>query len=252
MQAIDSSIGFEVPAGPVVRAARRGRSPLYTGLAVLMTAIVVGGFWRSYFGPALRGNIARPWVIQLHGVVFVGWMLLLLAQVGLVATGRTRAHRALGQFGIYYGFVLLLMGIVVSFAAGVLHVTADPSKLDAEAGFLIIPLGDMVLFSLFFIPAVVYRRKPELHKRFIVLATTALLFAAIGRMDAIIPSTPVLIALWLSPPLAALGHELVVRRRLDRIYLGGIAVLALAAARVMLVQWEPWVSVGRAALHRLM
>jgi hypothetical protein len=63
---------------------------------------------------------------------------------------------------------------------------------------------------------------------------------------------PVLIALWLSPPLAALGHELVVHRRVDRIYLGGAIVLALGATRMLLTQWEPWVSVGRQAIQHLM
>jgi hypothetical protein len=48
---------------------------------------------------------------------------------------------------------------------------------------VIIPLGDMVLFAGFFIPAVIYRRRPEIHKRLMLLATTALLFAAAGRMS---------------------------------------------------------------------
>ena len=47
----------------------------------------------SYFGPLLRGDIARPLVIQIHGIVFVGWMALLLVQVVVVYRGRTRLHR---------------------------------------------------------------------------------------------------------------------------------------------------------------
>jgi len=43
-----------------------------------------------------------------------------------------------------------------------------------------------------------------------------------------------------------------VHRRLDRVYLGGVIMLAAGATRVMLVQWEPWVSVGRRALRQLM
>jgi hypothetical protein len=68
------------------------RSRFYVGISVAMIAIVVTGFWASYFGPMLRGTVARPWVIQLHGAVYVGWMALLLAQVVLVAGGRTRTH----------------------------------------------------------------------------------------------------------------------------------------------------------------
>lgn len=250
MPMLSASAGLDVAARPNVQAGRQ-RSPLYMGLALLMTAIVVVGFWPSYFGPALRGNFARPWVIQVHGIVYVGWMVLLLAQVGLVVTGRTRTHRALGEFGIWYGFAVLAMGLVVSVAAPVLHIRTGEWTLDRGAQFLVIPLGDMVLFGTFFVAAVAYRRQPQLHKRFIVLATTALLFAAVGRMDSLFP-IPLLIALWVTPVLFALGHEAITHHRLDRVYFGGLVVLLIGAARLLLQSWEPWLAVARWTLQRLL
>ena len=48
-------------------------------LTLLLIAVVVRGFWPTYFGPLLTGrNVARPWVMHLHGAIFSGWMLLLL------------------------------------------------------------------------------------------------------------------------------------------------------------------------------
>src|SRR5436190_4719895 len=92
VQTIAATTALGKQTAPEARA-RPGRSRFYVGLSVAMTALVVAGFWGSYFGPMLRGNVARPWVIQLHGAVYAGWMVLLLAQVALVAGGRTRTHR---------------------------------------------------------------------------------------------------------------------------------------------------------------
>jgi len=238
-------------SGPlsVPRGQRKARW-LHTGLAALMTLIVVVGFWPSYFGPMLRGVVARPWVIQLHGVVYVGWMALLLTQVGLVASGRTAAHRKLGNFGIGYGVLVFIMGVVVSFAAPLLHVAAGEWTTDEAARFLIIPLGDMALFGGFFGAAMLYRRKPQIHKRLILLATVALLFAAVSRMG--FGRGPVFLLIWLSPVLAGIGYDIFATRRVHRTYLVGLAILLIGFSRVLFLQSEFVLGMGRALLRPLM
>ena len=80
--AADSSLGAQ-------RVAVRSRvhTRFYVALAAFMVGIVVVGFWPSYFGRLLRGDIERPAVIQIHGLIFVGWMALLIAQVVFAARG---------------------------------------------------------------------------------------------------------------------------------------------------------------------
>ena len=162
---------------------RSVRSRFYVGLAAFMCGIVLVGFWPTYFGPAFRGQIARPLVIQLHGLIFVGWMVLLMAQVLLASRGQVRAHRKLGAWGIAYGSAVLVMGVIAGVAAPVMHLSSGEWTRDRAAGFLLITLGDMVLFGSLFAAAIVYRRRPEIHKRLMIAATVALLFAAVGRMS---------------------------------------------------------------------
>jgi len=240
----------------------RGR--FYVGIALFMTAIVVAGFWPSYFGPLFHGNVARPWVIQLHGLVFVGWMALLLAQVVLVSRGRTRLHRKLGTFGIVYGCLVLAMGLVVSFAAPLLHLAAGEWDMDRAAGFLLVTLGDMTLFGMFFGAAIVYRRQPEIHKRLILTATAALLFAAVGRIPFIeslyvgVSGTslikPLLIGdlVWLSPLLVGMGYDWITRRRVHPAYVIGTMGLLIGSARILFTQSESWLRIGRPLLNALM
>lgn len=233
--------------------ARRGTLPgrawtrrFYVGITLLLIAMVVRGFWPSYFGPLLSGGVTRPWIIHVHGAVYVGWMALLLAQVALVATGRVQLHRRLGQFGIVYGALVLGVGLVVSFAAPALHVRAGAWTVDQAAGFLLLPLVDMVLFAGFFGGAIVYRRKPEIHKRLILAATVALAFAAVARME--FESQMVFLLVWLSPMFAAMAFDLLIRRRVHPVHVISVAVMAAAFVRVFFLESEGWLRAGRALL----
>lgn len=224
------------------------RSRFYLGMAAFMSLMVFVGFWPTYFGQALHGIPNRPLVIHVHGVTFLGWMVLLVTQVYLAATGRIRAHRSLGRIGVAYGFLVLAMGLVVSIAAPVLHLKAGDQTLDQAAGFLIIPLGDMVLFAGFFIPAVIYRTRPELHKRFMLLATNALLFAAAGRMSSFL-SLPVAVVVWLTPVLIGMAYDKWTRRKVHPLYYAGMVILLIGFSRMALVESEAWLRIGRGIIR---
>jgi hypothetical protein len=230
----------------------RARRPkwFFNALAVLMTATVVAGFWPSYFSPLLRGAAQRPWVIHLHGAIFAGWMALLLLQIALASTGRIRLHRKAGKVGFFYGFLVLAMGLVVSFAAPILRLRSGEWNMDQAARFLVVPLGDMVLFGGFLIPAILYRNRPEIHKRLIVLATVALLFAAVARLP-VPASTPAKLFVWFLPLLVAIGHDGFTRRRVHPVYIIGFVTLALGLARFALQQYEPWLKIARGLLTSL-
>ena len=234
-------------AGQGIGAGRAGGSRGgYLALTCLLIAMVIRGFWPSYFGHLVSGGVHRPWLIHLHGAIFSGWMVLLLAQVSLVATGRVRLHRRLGQVGIAYGALVLGSGLVVGVAAPVWHVHAGEWTVDRAAGFLLAPLGDMALFGGFFGAAIAYRRRPEIHKRLILAATVALAFAAVGRMA--FASPVVFLLVWLSPLFAAMAFDVCTRRRVHPVSVLSVAVLAAAFLRIFVMQSPGWVQIGRALL----
>jgi hypothetical protein len=84
----------------------------------------------------LLGDIDRPAVILVHGVIFVGWMALLMAQVMFAAAGRIDLHRRISRYGITYGWLVLAIGLIVGPAASVIHIRAGEWKRDRGAGFL--------------------------------------------------------------------------------------------------------------------
>ena len=240
-------------AAPSTRAATRTRqrSGFYVGLSAFMIAIVVVGFWATYFGPLLRGQIARPAIIQAHGLIFVGWMALLMAQVVLASRGRIQLHRAVGRYGIAYGWVVIAIGLVAGPAASVIHVRAGEWTADRGAGFLLVTFGDMVLFGSCFAAAVAYRARPEIHKRLMVAATVALLFAAVGRMT-FITSPPLAGLVWLSPLLIGMAHDWITRRRVHPVYIVTTIGLFIGATRILFAESEAWLRLGRPLLDVFM
>ena len=91
------------------------------------------------------------------------------------------------------------------------------------------PLLDMLVFAPLFAAAIYYRRKPELHKRLMIVATTSLLIAAVGRMPFLgEPRNPLLLHLiWTAPILLAMAHDFWRQRRVHPVYVLGLVVLVL-------------------------
>lgn len=226
---------------------RAARSKIYVGVALLITAIVFTGFSRSFYGTVVAG-VAHPWIIHVHAAVYVGWLALLIMQSVLAARGQIALHRRVGNFGIAYGVLVLVLGLIVSVVVPAIHVRAGEWTMDRAAQFLITPLGDMVLFGGFFAAAIAFRRRADFHKRFIVLAAVAVMFAAVGR----IPFTDDLLTkrlIWFAPVIVTMAHDLFTRRRIHPAYLIGIAAMAVGLLRIPFGRTDLWHGIGRAILE---
>ena len=199
------------------------RNPFYVGITLLVTAIAFVGFWPTYFGPLFTGTVDKLPVIHVHAAVYVGWLALFIAQAWFAATRRMDLHVRLGNFGIGYGVLVIVMGVTA--AIWMFAVRLRAGNFDDAAGRLVAPLMDMVFFAPLFAAAVRLRRKPEPHKRLMIVATTVLLIAAVGRMTFLGRPWPVLLV-WSSPLLLGAVYDVVRRRAVPWIYLLGVAVIA--------------------------
>lgn len=119
------------------------------------------------------------------------------------------------------------------------------------AQFLIVPLFDMLAFSLTFGLAFYWRRKPEIHRRLMLIATCSLTAAAFGRFpDVVMPHN------WFYAGVDVLilfggMRDLLAAKRIHPVYLYGLPLLMLgqAAAIYGFVQSSPaWLRVAHAML----
>jgi hypothetical protein len=221
----------------------------YVALALVLSALVVAGFWTTYFGPLLSGRAAPPVFIHLHAAVFSGWMVLLLAQAWLAATRRLRLHRRLGAYGVAYAVLVFVLGLVATFAAPALHVRSGAWSPDGAAAFLLLPLVDMAMFAGFFGAAVAYRNRPEIHKRLILAATVVLAFPAIARLPLHFEAAYLLV--WLSPLFAAMLFDARTRGQVHPVHILSVAIMTTAFLRLFIMDSEAWLQIGRALLFPL-
>jgi hypothetical protein len=225
---------------------RAARSYFYVGVSVLIVVTVAAGFAPSFYLIAVDGK-PRPWIMHVHAAVYLGWLALLVCQTVLAARGRLAAHRQLGTLGIYYAALVFIVGIAVSFAAPAAHVRAGEWSLEEAVTFLTIPLGDMVLFGSFFGAAIAYRGRPEVHKRLVLLACVAIMFAGASRLGYVL-STPAQIAVWYVPILAGMAYDFRRCGRIHPVYWIGAAVMGLGLLRIPFGGTEVWHGIGRRLL----
>jgi hypothetical protein len=223
-----------------------GRSPFYVGVSLLVVATVLAGFAPSFYAIAVDGR-PRPWIMHLHAAVYLGWLALLVCQVVLAARGKIAMHRRVGTVGIYYAAVVWTLGVIVSFVAPALHVRAGEWTLEQAVTFLTIPLGDMVLFGGFFVAAMAYRSRPEAHKRLVLLACVAIMFAGAFRLSYAV-SLPVQLAVWYLPVVAGMAYDLHKRGRVHPVYWIGVAVMGIGLLRIPFGETELWHSIARPLL----
>ena len=157
---------------------RRFDDLFFSGMALLILATVFLGFARTYY---LAGVFRAPlpsFIVHLHGAAFSCWILLLVTQTALVSAGRVDLHRRLGILGFLLACCMVILGVLAatnSLARGFAPPGLDPST------FYVIPITDMAIFATLIFFAFRNRSDPSAHKRFILIATIALLIAAIGR-----------------------------------------------------------------------
>jgi hypothetical protein len=151
----------------------------FTGMSIAVLITVFAGFSRTYFlrryftpGPLIP-------LLHLHGLVFSSWIALFITQTSLVAAKRTRTHMRLGIAG---GVLAILMIIIGSVTAIMRAKGPSPIPDVNPLSFLTIPLGDMLVFGILVGAAFYFRRKVDVHKRLMLLATIGILPAAVARL----------------------------------------------------------------------
>jgi hypothetical protein len=169
--------------------------------------------------------------------------VLLLIQTSLVAAGRTDIHRRLGYFGAAIATLMPVVGITAALDAA--RRGSAPPGIPPLA-FLTVPVGDILVFSILVACGFYWRRKPETHKRLMLLATLSVLVAAVARLPfAFILRTGPLAFFGLTDLflVAFVFYDVSTRRRVHPVYLwGGLLLVASQPLRLLIVGTNAWLS----------
>jgi len=211
----------------------------YAATALVMLAVMLTGFHDFYFhGKAYPGRreITPPihGLVILHGIAMAGWVLLFLVQSLLINLRKHRIHRILGPLAAVLAAGIVLSGLQLTVQSMRLGPLDSVVFALTRKQFMSLGFATMFLFAGAVGFGLWNRRRPEVHRPMMLLATLSPLTSAIGRIDsvsALYQGTPLEMVFGPSVGMLVLGAIFFlanwwITHRPDKCYLAGYSVVA--------------------------
>jgi hypothetical protein len=223
----------------------RPRFHLFFAMALCTFAVV--GFARTYYLRFLSDLPPMTILVHLHGALFTIWMALFIAQMKLVAAHRIDLHRRLGIASAVFAVFLVIVGVLTVIAVTITN-KVSPTGLSPPQ-FSIVGFTTIGMFAIFLALGVACRRRPALHKRFMILAMIAAMGPAGSRLLRLLHLTDYVNVLLPLFTVAFIGICIVNDwRREGRVHpvyaIGGVLMVASGPLRLMVGRSEWYQPVG--------
>jgi len=146
---------------------------------ILILILVPFGF-RKYVVQVITFQ-ERSFLIHFHAILMTLWCSLLILQPILIRKRKFSIHRSIGR----YSYILMPL-IVVSMIAVMLHSFNEmitEISLHDNLSILFFPTTQIFIFSIFYLLAMINRKRSIVHKRYIIISSITLLGPTIGRLN---------------------------------------------------------------------
>lgn len=168
------------PAAPI-KETMYDDAGFYLAMVILAAALIFAGFAPSFY---LKSVINAPPPLTAltitHGVVFTGWMALVVAQAALIAAKRPAPHRQLGMIGALLFGAMVAIGVSTAITAA--RLGHAPPGAAPQPGFSALPLIGIFMALGLIVAALLLRRRPDWHKRLMLAAFFAMTQPGTGRL----------------------------------------------------------------------
>ncbi|MGZ3709988.1 MAG: hypothetical protein ACXVBC_13795, partial [Bdellovibrionota bacterium] len=143
-------------------------------MSIAAAAAIILGFSNTYGRRLATGGEPVHAIVHLHAAVFATWVGLFVAQAVLVMRGRIDLHRKAGKAGMIVAGIMLVLGVMTSIVVTRQGHHGIPGvEFPDAAGFLLLNLGSLWVFSALVFAGWMKRADPQSHKRFMLLALVA-------------------------------------------------------------------------------
>ena len=247
---------------PTAAKLREESHRFYVCMAAGYLLVAFGGFIPTYWARVATDTFHGPAILHVHGLLLFSWVCFYFVQTAFVATGRITRHRQWGLAGISL-FTVVACSVLVGQIA-VIKAAESQGFGDGARRFSAVALCALPLLAAFFALAIANTRRPEIHKRWMVLLMSAMMTPAIARVFLTLFAPPGAGA-GAPPPFVSIPPALVadlfivvaiVRdwRTLGRLHpvygYGGFVLLAQQVLTPLIAATAPWMQIA-AAFERL-
>lgn len=234
---------------------------MYVFTAFLILAVVLLGFVPSSGRMLARIEAGAappiPLILHVHAVLMGSWIMLLLTQTVLMATGRRAMHMQLGMTSLLLAPAIIIAGFIlvpVRHAQLYEAIAAAPADVAAYLQTQMVPFATNIMLAqirsgvvfAILVAVALYLRKAdsETHKRLFILATLVPMGAATDRilfLPSTMPGSPLSTDIYpflIAAPM--LLWDLYRRGRIQRAYVIWFALMAPTGIAVNLLWNTPW------------
>lgn len=158
---------------------------LYAAAAVVLLLVTLLGFQQFYLhGRAYPAHPLAPPIKPLlvaHGVVMTTWIVLFLVQCLLIVGGNRRLHMTLGPLAVVLAAIMVLLGLWLPVMTTRVEPDVTLWGLN-RVHFMAVPMFSILSFGAFVTVGIWNRRRLEIHRPMMLLATLSIMAAAADRI----------------------------------------------------------------------
>jgi hypothetical protein len=162
-------------------------SVVIVGIIALIILIHVG-FFETYirFFPKFEdanieglGTRHFTTVMHFHGMMMMGWVLMLFVQPILIRKGKMNLHRLVGRLSYVLAPLVVLSIFLIN--QGAYHNILNNGGKPQAVASIALTFPGILFFSILYLLAILYRHRPALHMRFMCSTAFLLIPPALDR-----------------------------------------------------------------------
>ncbi|OZA92694.1 MAG: hypothetical protein B7X57_07385 [Erythrobacter sp. 34-65-8] len=240
------------------RTAQAESTRFFTTMAFVMSAVIIAGF--SLHLAMGRSSFDAPFAYHVHGVIFMSWIGLYLAQHVTMGAGNRALHISLGKLAYVWIPVMVAAGGMIILVS--VRSAGSPPFFDRNE-FLVSNTALLLCFGGLGLWALRQRRYTGWHRRLMLVAMAVLTGPGLGRL---LPLPLMMPWSWtatflatLAFPVIGMGYDLRRHGQVHPAYWWGTGVYVAVFVGSMLLAYSPvgyamteWVVAGTPGAERPM